>query len=559
MVDIMIISIVAREHSRAARGAWRSRSAALTPGETRWRRCSRRTPPAIGPHGFHISKRKNEDDFLLRIFVANRDLPLFLGIGSMTATWVGGGYLNGTAEAVYKFGITNCHTPIGYAMSLVLGGAFFATKMRLTDSLTMLDPFQSHYGRWSGLLFCVPAVLGEIFWTAAILAALGDTASVIIRVDASYFIIISGAVIFLYTSLGGLYSVTAVGTLDAQYTDWIGTISSEDITQHLDFFLMTALGGIPWQVYFQRVLACPSVMEAKILSFMAAIGCIFLAVPPVLIGITAKHTNFTIAGYPHSYELNDVDKPRVLPFTILYLTSGITAIFGLISIAAAVMSSADSSMLSASTMITRNVYQALLRPTATELEVVITLRIMICAMGSLSVYMALSVNSVFDLWTLCSDIVYVLLFPQLLCVFYFKETNAYGSVLAFIVGGVFRCLCGEPSMNVPVVVRLPLYDPDAGQRFPFRLLCMALGLCTLLIGSFAATTPSSVVACCPIASTCSTASSSARRRRSYGIPRSTKPRGWPAREPITPALGPPSPPTSPSPRKRPLAPPRGFK
>nr|XP_037269847.1 high-affinity choline transporter 1-like [Rhipicephalus microplus] len=198
--------------------------------------------------------------------------------------------------------------------------------------------------------------------------------------------------------------------------------------------------------------------------------------------------DFTIAGYPHSYQLNDVDSPRVLPFTIVYLTSGMTAIFGLVSIAAAVMSSADSSMLSASTMITRNVYQALIRPAATEMEVVITLRIMICALGSLSVYMALSVNSVFDLWTLCSDIVYVLLFPQLLCVFYFKETNAYGSVLAFIVGGVFRCLCGEPSMNIPVLVRLPLYDPVAGQRFPFRLLCMALGLCTLLLGSFAATT-----------------------------------------------------------------------
>ncbi|KAH8042225.1 hypothetical protein HPB51_021309 [Rhipicephalus microplus] len=434
----------------------------------------------------------------------------------LSATWVGGGYLNGTAEAVYKYGIINCHAPIGYAMSLILGGAFFATKMRLTDSLTMLDPFQSHYGRWAGLLFCVPAVMGEIFWTAAILAALGkccDTASVIIRVDASYFIIISGSVIFLYTSLGGLYSVTytdafqvtttaillwacvpscvshrAVGTLDAQYTNWIGTIASEDVTQLLDFFLMTAFGGIPWQVYFQRVLACPTVTEAKILSFMAAIGCIFLAVPPVIIGVAAKHTNFTIAGYPHSYQLNDVDSPRVLPFTIVYLTSGMTAIFGLVSIAAAVMSSADSSMLSASTMITRNVYQALIRPAATEMEVVITLRIMICALGSLSVYMALSVNSVFDLWTLCSDIVYVLLFPQLLCVFYFKETNAYGSVLAFIVGGVFRCLCGEPSMNIPVLVRLPLYDPVAGQRFPFRLLCMALGLCTLLLGSFAATT-----------------------------------------------------------------------
>ncbi|XP_075539171.1 high-affinity choline transporter 1-like [Dermacentor variabilis] len=477
----------------------------------------RKVPPAqshaIGPHGPGISRRKvddgDEDNFLLRLFVANRQLPRWLGVASMTATWVGGGYLNGTAEAVYKYGIVNCQAPLGYAMSLILGGTFFASKMRLTDSLTMLDPFQTQYGRWSGLMFCVPAVLGEIFWTAAILSALGDTASVIIRVDSQNFIIISALIIFL-TSLGGLFAVAytdglqlattaillwicvpscvshkAVGTLGPQYTDWIGSLESEDLSQALDLFLMTALGGIPWQVYFQRVLACKSVAEAKILSFMAALGCMFLAVAPVIVGVAAKHTNFTVAGYPGSYELNDEDSPRVLPFAILYLTTGMKAIFGLVSIAAAVMSSADSSMLSASTMIARNVYQALLRPTATEKEVAIALRTTICALGSLSVYTALSVDSVFALWNLCSDIVYVLLFPQLLCLFYFKETNAYGSVLAFIVGGVFRCMCGEPSMNVPVMVRLPLYDPKLGQRFPFRLLSMTLGLATLLLGSYA--------------------------------------------------------------------------
>ncbi|XP_049520816.1 high-affinity choline transporter 1 [Dermacentor silvarum] len=476
---------------------------------------------SMGPHGARISRRKvDDDDFLLRLFVANRHLPLLLGVASMTATWVGGGYLNGTAEAVYKYGIVNCQAPIGYAMSLILGGAFFATKMRLTDSLTMLDPFQTHYGRWTGLMFCVPACAGRDILDGchtsgsgqvAVRTLRGDTASVIIKVGSHYFIIISALVIFFYTSLGGLFSVTytdglqlattaillwmcvpscvthkAVGTLGPQYTDWIGTVASGDISQLVDLFLMTALGGIPWQVYFQRVLACETVAEAKILSFMSAIGCIFLALPPVLIGGAAKHTNFTVAGYPGSFLLSDEDSPRVLPFAILYLTSGMTTIFGLVSIAAAVMSSADSSMLSASTMVTRNVYQALFRPMATETEVVIALRTMICALSSLSVYMALSVNSVFDLWTLCSDIVYVLLFPQLLCVFYFKETNAYGSVLAFVVSGVLRCLCGEPSMNVPVVVRLPLYDPELGQRFPFRLLCMALGLATLLLGSHVA-------------------------------------------------------------------------
>lgn len=37
----------------------------------------------------------------------------------------------------------------------------------------MLDPFQQLYGeRMGGLLF-IPALMGEIFWSAAILSALG--------------------------------------------------------------------------------------------------------------------------------------------------------------------------------------------------------------------------------------------------------------------------------------------------------------------------------------------------------------------------------------------------
>jgi high affinity choline transporter 7 len=37
----------------------------------------------------------------------------------------------------------------------------------------MIDPFQRKYGeRMGGLLF-IPALLGEIFWSAAILSALG--------------------------------------------------------------------------------------------------------------------------------------------------------------------------------------------------------------------------------------------------------------------------------------------------------------------------------------------------------------------------------------------------
>lgn len=38
-----------------------------------------------------------------------------------TATWVGGGYINGTAEAIYTQGLVWCQAPFGYALSLVFG------------------------------------------------------------------------------------------------------------------------------------------------------------------------------------------------------------------------------------------------------------------------------------------------------------------------------------------------------------------------------------------------------------------------------------------------------
>ena len=54
-----------------------------------------------------------------------------------------------------------------------LGGLIFAKKMREAGYVTMLDPFQERYGRVITALIYIPALLGEIFWSAAILAALG--------------------------------------------------------------------------------------------------------------------------------------------------------------------------------------------------------------------------------------------------------------------------------------------------------------------------------------------------------------------------------------------------
>ena len=107
--------------------------------------------------------------------LAGRNIGMFVGIFTMTATWVGGGYINGTAEIVFNDGLIWCQAPFGYALSLMLGGIFFANKMRTKGYVTMLDPLQDAYGsRMGGLLF-LPALCGEVFWSAGILAALGES------------------------------------------------------------------------------------------------------------------------------------------------------------------------------------------------------------------------------------------------------------------------------------------------------------------------------------------------------------------------------------------------
>ncbi|KAL3208753.1 hypothetical protein MRX96_052473, partial [Rhipicephalus microplus] len=428
-------------------------------------------------------------------------------------TWVGGGYLNGTADAVFNYDLLHTYAPFGYSISLLLGAFFFAGNMRLTDAVTMLDPFQRHYGRWMGLLLALPAVGSEVIWSAAILFALEETASAINDVGNYMFVFASAVVTFTYTSLGGIYSVVYTdalqlsmcalgmfaclpfclrtqfaGQVGPPHDDWLGSLPSSEWGPTIDVVLMTTLGGIPWQAYFQQVLSTQNPYNAKMLSFVGALGSFALTVPPVIIAGAARGTNFTSAGYNGTFNLRPEDRASVLPFALYYMSPMWTSVAGLLGITAAIMSSVDSSMLAASTLIT-HLYRTLVRPMASELETTVVFRFMVWTTGAIAVNASLYVTSVFKTWTLCSDMAYVLLFPQLLCVFYFKNiTNAYGAVAAFVVGFVLRVLCGEPLARIPAVLRFPDYDEAAGQRFPFRTFCMASSVLVLLIVSRLAAT-----------------------------------------------------------------------
>ena len=112
------------------------------------------------------------------------------------------------------------------------------------------------------------------------------------------------------------------------------------------------------------------------------------------------------------------------------------------------------------------------------------MRIAIFGVGALATVMGITVDSIYMLWFLCSDLVFVVLFPQLLCVVYLRWTNTYGSLSGYILGLFFRLAGGESSLGIPVLIKYPFYSEKDGQLFPFKTLCMLITLTTIVAVSF---------------------------------------------------------------------------
>ena len=461
-----------------------------------------------GAYAATLKQGEGTESFLL----AGRQLPLWLAIFTMSATWIGGGYINGTAEYTASNGLVWVQAPWGYALSLIIGGLLFARRMRRYRFQTMLDPLEQRFGKRVAALLFLPALSGEIFWTAAILTALGTTFGTIVGLDTPTAIILSAFITIAYTALGGLWSVARTDFIQlilllgglflilpfameqaggwdaawAAYSQKHGAAASllpsrEALGSYYwnwwDYAIFLTLGGIPWQVYFQRVLASKDERTAVRLSIFAGFICLVAAIPPVLAGIAGSVADWAALGVPPP-----PDAASTLPWVIRYLTPPWVGLIGLGAIAAAVMSSADSSILSASSMAGWNVYRPLVKPDIRPAKLAWLIQRIVWIVGIAATLLALNIGSVYELWFLCSDFVFCLLLPPLVCALFDPKANTCGAIAGFIVAFTLRFGGGDPTLGLPVLLPYPMVE-DGLVLFPFRTLAMLSGLAAIMIVS----------------------------------------------------------------------------
>lgn len=401
--------------------------------------------------------------------VAGRRLPLFLTTGTLFATWFCGGTLMGTAAQSYLFGNQGViFDPWGSTLSLLLTGLIFGRLMRRGGYLTVIDYFTLRFGKTMGLLAALVQVAAEIGWIGGQLVAFGVILQLFAGIPIFWGIALSCAVLIIYTSIGGMWSVTLTDflqmgliiagvaallfTVVPQVGGWgvlfasagnraglpagaliptrehgyLGYFGLPGWCYYLGAWLSTGLGDIPSQDLAQRLLAAKDERTASRSAFITAVLYLVVGMIPVLLGTLM---------YGLNPDLSTAETEMILPYlAIRYLPPALTALFA-VALVATLMSSADSALLAAASIIGCNILPSF-KPGAGDILTlkVIRLSIPIIAIGSLAI--ACFAQTIYMLAVITWSLILVGLFAPYAAGYFWKRCNESGAVAA-LLGGLF--------------------------------------------------------------------------------------------------------------------------
>ncbi len=335
---------------------------------------------------------KSQNDY----FLAGNMLPWWIIAMSIIGTNIGAYDYIGAAGGAYRFGIAQANYEwIGAIPAIIISAFLFIPYYKKARVYTIPEFIGRRYNQacrtivallWGFFLICL---LGIFFWAAGIML------QTYLGWNLKVSIVITAVIVGLYTVTGGLAAVTMTDVVQLAVM-FVGGIAIAILgfweiggwsnfydkiiaakPEHFDIFLPLSNENYPWlgmvlglaivlspawwcchQAIIQRSLGAKTEWDAKAGMIFAAIPKLFIPLLVVLPGF------FAIVFCTNPAEIQNPD--QALPWVIKHLLPPGLAGLVFVSFIAALHSSADSTLNSAATIWTRDIYAKFFKKNASD-------------------------------------------------------------------------------------------------------------------------------------------------------------------------------------------------
>jgi Na+/proline symporter len=317
--------------------------------------------------------------------VADRQVPLWLSVLALLATWFGSSSVIESSSKMYRGGIGEVLLdPIACGLTLIFTGYFFAERFWKTQAATVADLFRQQFGPTAERLSCAIQVPSFFLWIGAQFLAMGQLIESALGLPLGVSILLSAAVAWAIVVGGGMWAVTwanaimilvsllsmlvlfgatayGIGEGDA-VAGWsrvidaapkdhfrIDAASLEKCLAILSVLMIGLLGNVPGQDLQQRVASAKSAATARWMCVVGGVLYLLIGLIPLYLALAARWT-FGDGLSESQLPLNAI-AARYLsePFQILLIV-------GMFSLCLAVAASAT---LSQASIVSRNVIKPL--------------------------------------------------------------------------------------------------------------------------------------------------------------------------------------------------------
>jgi Na+/proline symporter/signal transduction histidine kinase len=141
--------------------------------------------------------------------IGKRDFSTATIVATIVATWISGSYFFTNASEVYKNGLIRVFCSSGNIIVLFIVGKYFSERMgEFLGKISIAEAMGDLYGKKVRIITAIFGSIGVSGFIAVQLKVAGMTFEYALGIPAIYGILSAGVIITLYSSLGGIRSVT---------------------------------------------------------------------------------------------------------------------------------------------------------------------------------------------------------------------------------------------------------------------------------------------------------------------------------------------------------------